>query len=167
MAKIHSSDLNQEIRDGAKIQALEKAPSELAEKVVPVLETNPKLLKEIHICKSAFVGNTLSTTIYTTPSNKDFFLVGFDIALSQDATSINSAARLTATLPSNEAVSMGRIVVNPGSILTSITSNQNFGNHPMKLARNSTINMVVSDVSAGNTRIGAVIYGYELDSSNA
>jgi hypothetical protein len=46
MAQIFNSELKKQLIDGAKLQTSKDViPSQLADKVVPVMEVNPKLLK--------------------------------------------------------------------------------------------------------------------------
>ncbi len=44
MSQINRTELLKGMRDDAKIQNAESIPTQLAEKVVPVLEVNPRLL---------------------------------------------------------------------------------------------------------------------------
>jgi hypothetical protein len=88
MAQIHNSDLSKEIRDGIKLQQLSDViPSQLADKVVPVMEVNPKLLRRCNVVKSytSTATGAGSTAIFTLPSGRDFYLIGFTISLSKNA----------------------------------------------------------------------------------
>lgn len=74
MAKITNSDLTHELVDGAKIQtAFDRVPNELAEKVVPVMEVNPKLLKNCTILINS------SANTYTVPAGKILYFCGFNM----------------------------------------------------------------------------------------
>ncbi len=44
-AIIYNSDVTKELRDGGKISLRDAIPNQLAEKVVPVMEVNPKFYK--------------------------------------------------------------------------------------------------------------------------
>jgi hypothetical protein len=85
--KIYNSELSHEIRDGAKIQqSVDGIPSELADKVIPVMEVNPKLLRVIDVVRNATATPNSNTTIYTTPTDRDFFLTTAQLAYVKDAT---------------------------------------------------------------------------------
>lgn len=78
MAQIYNSDLTKALVDGAKIQvSKEYPPQQLAEKVVPVMECNPALLRVINVAKYA----ASATTIYTTPVDTDFYLTSAAVAI--------------------------------------------------------------------------------------
>lgn len=75
MAEIHNTDLLKELKDGAKLQQLKDIiPSQLAEKVVPVMEVNPKLFRNIDIVRQVPGTTTGSIIAYTTLTDRDFYL---------------------------------------------------------------------------------------------
>lgn len=86
MATINNSDLFKELKEGIKLQQLRDViPSQLADKVVPVMEVNPKLLRRTNLIKSQSATANSNTTIYTTPTDKDFFLTNFVMQGIKDA----------------------------------------------------------------------------------
>ncbi len=73
MAEIHNSELIKGIREDAKIQtSIDDVPTQLGKTVVPVMETNPKLFRVCDVVAST--AGFSSTTLYSVPTNKDFFL---------------------------------------------------------------------------------------------
>lgn len=78
MVKINNTELTKGIVKNAKIeQGLEQVPDELASKVVPVMETNPQLLRTINVIKN----QNGAGTIYTTPTDKDFYLTSASLSV--------------------------------------------------------------------------------------
>lgn len=97
MANINNSQLSKELIDGAKIQtSFDKIPTQLADKVVPVMEVNPKLLRCCNFIKEASCINATTTTIYTTPTNKDFFLTALHLSVIKDVTSTSTRSYVNA-----------------------------------------------------------------------
>lgn len=87
-AKIYNSDLTKEIIDGAKLQLNEgNIPSEIAEKVIPVMEVNPNLLTRNNVIASRNATNT--GTIYTIPTDRKFFLTGLFVSATSTAAGSN------------------------------------------------------------------------------
>lgn len=164
MAQIYSSDLTKELRDGAKIQiAIDKIPNELAEKVVPVMEVNPRLVKIARIVKGSVASNAVSTTIYTTPSDQDFYLTSATLCWTKDATATTTEISLKAYIDGSNPriLSVGTIT------LTAQTGEigNNFP-HPIKIDRGTAITIAAS-TAIGNFTAAGCIQGYLEDSSNA
>ena len=92
MATIYNSDLFKEMASaGALQQAVDKIPNQLAEKVVPVMEVNPKLFRRINIIKQDDLQNATSSTTYTTPTDKDFFLTNLNFSYIKTNTATTAA----------------------------------------------------------------------------
>lgn len=150
MATIYNSDLTKGIQQDAKIQiGKESVPNQLAEKVVPVMETNPRLLRPIEILVSK---NGTSGTLFTVPSDKDFYLCNAFISASNNAAAQTSIASLIGTSVSYPAA-VSILVVNFH------TSNnvdvghaelcKNFA-RPALLRRGTTISYTSSNVTAAS-----------------
>lgn len=83
MAQINNGELIKGLIDGAKINtSIEKVPNQLADKIVPVMEVNPDLLRKTNVLVTN--NNPTGATIYTTPANKKFYITF--ILLSANAT---------------------------------------------------------------------------------
>jgi hypothetical protein len=96
MAKIYNSDLMRGLAQDAGIQqSRDKTPDELAEKIVPVIETNPILTSDTTILKSYAVSATTTTgSIYTSGNGKRIHITAIQITNSQDANSDNTLMRI-------------------------------------------------------------------------
>lgn len=164
MATIYNSNLTNELRDGAKIQiSKDKIPTELAEKVIPVMEVNPKLLRKTKICRSLIVTNSTSGTIYTTPTTQDFYLTGATISVIKDATATSVYSQLVVYI---DGASQGIMNI-PGITLTAQNQSLTLSFPiPVKLDRGSTIN-ISNNTNVGNVVCGASIFGFVDETSNA
>lgn len=75
MANINNTELLKGMRDNAKVQNLESVPTQLAEKVVPVMETNPRCLFCVNFSVDLISG------AYTVPIGKKFYITNINLNL--------------------------------------------------------------------------------------
>jgi len=160
MATIHNSDLSKELQQGAKIQInRDVIPNQLAEKVVPVMEVNPKLLRRIDIHKAGTLTNGTSATIYTTPADKDFFLVALQLSIIKDGNSTSTSTAINGTVNgvSAKIISIAGITITASAGSTSLTLPI-----PMKIDRNSNITLTHT-TNVANIRGDGIIFGYTVE----
>lgn len=87
MATINNSELSREIIDGAKIAiGREKVPDQISEKVVAVMECNPKLLRRVNLVRGSSSVTTGTITLFTTPTDTDFYISELNMAFIKDVT---------------------------------------------------------------------------------
>jgi hypothetical protein len=103
MAQINNSDLIKALIDGARLHAAaEKIPDKIASVVVPVLDVTPSFHRIVNIVKFNGTSSTGSSIIYTTPTNKDFYLAGAFISANFDATADNVLTRMLVFINSTD-----------------------------------------------------------------
>jgi hypothetical protein len=166
MVTIYNSELFKELREGVKLQQLtDTIPSQLADKVVPVMEVNPKLLKVCNIVKSATCNNATTATIYTAPTDRDFFIVSAALSVIKDVTSTSVQSAIN-VVP-EDAVTGSNICVLAGITLTpqTLAISQTFI-PPLKLKRGSVIG-AINSANVANVRAEATITGFTLDNARA
>ncbi len=165
MAQIHNTDLFKELKDGIKIQQMRDViPSQLAEKVVPVMEVNPKLLRRINVMKKGAASNATSSTIYTTPTDKDFFLTNATICAWKDVTAVAASQRLNVTID-GAVTPIFTIETLTLTAIQPVTASLNFS-CPLKIDRGTGIS-VTNDNATANTKVAATIFGYLVDNITA
>lgn len=167
MAKIYNSDCTKGLAQSAGIQqSIEKVPNELAEKIVPIFETNPELLRYNKLLVSTSRTTTTpaspGTSTYTCPANKDVYITGAYISLMSDAACDNVLTRMQVTI--------GGAAVYPIQIskLTTTAKSDNVYitfTRPIKIDRNSII-YFLNSYAAGNSSMSYGVYGYEVDNAN-
>lgn len=147
-----------------EIKALGLQPSaQIIPQPIPVVETNPKLLRRADIVRSTSDtdGSTAGLTIYTTPSDKDFYLTGAHIAQTQDAASTNAFAYIRGFPYGDNTAREFVSLAFQASTAGSYSMVRDFS-IPIKLARNSIISYVTSTAVANQAaRIGIVGYTVE------
>lgn len=164
MATIHNSDTIKELIQGGKVQtSFDKVPTELAEKIVPVMECNPKLLRRINLVFQQTATNSTSVTLYTTPTDRDFFVTSAQLGLIKDATSTSVSTTISAVV-NGQTIALLKI---PSITLTAqsevIANTYAF---PIKIDRGSII-AVTNSTAVANVTANATITGYVDDISAA
>ena len=76
MAIIQNSQTIKEIRKAAGLSISDGFPQRIADAVIPTIEVNPENFRIANVVENNNTGTTGSFTIYTTPSNKSFYLTG-------------------------------------------------------------------------------------------
>jgi len=160
MATINNSDLKKELIDGAKIQlSVDNVPGELAKSVVPVMEVNPKLLRTCNIVRNCYSYDTGPATVYTTPTDKDFFLTNAVFSSEDDVTSDSTSPRMEVVIDKQTQILLSFRKIS--GTATSKTMALNF-NSPIKLDRGSVI-QISRIVTVGVSIINGTIVGYTVE----
>jgi hypothetical protein len=165
-AKIYNSALTKEIIEGARLQQNQGGiPSEIAEKVIPVMEVNPKLLVRNDIVKYRLDNNSAGGTIYTVPTDMEFYLTNVYMSLIKDVTATSILSTITAVIDGTSGSTV--ILAIPGLSLTpqTLTADVTFAN-PIKLAAGSVI-ASASTTNVANIRVTNIISGYLIKNSTA
>jgi len=159
-AIIYNSDLSRELQDGAKIQvSRDRVPNELAEKVIPVMEVNPKMLRRCNVAASGLAANSAASTVYTSPSDKDFYLVAMALSTIKDATSTSTAARITSTI---NGASVSLLSIASATLTAQADSTSLTLPIPLKIDRGTSI-AVTNTTADANVSTRASIFGYTDD----
>lgn len=166
MAFIHNSNLTKELIDVAKIQtSFDLVPNQIAEKVVPVIDVNPKHSRIINIIKYAQQTTTQgNTTLYTVPTGKKFYLTNAHLSSKSDVTADNTSQ----TLQINNF--SGTIITLIANLKSSVTVDKfsEFQNYSVPIELNAgTIIRYSNGFTAGASTIDVNIMGYEVDNANA
>lgn len=163
MATIYNSDLFKELTEGAKLQvSRETIPTQIAEKVVPVMEVNPKLLRRSDIVRRITATNTVSSSILVIPSDKEFYLTGVMIGLIKDATSTSLYSGLTLS-----SGGVTRELIIPGFTLTAQNEQTSISfTFPVKVDSGTTM-YVVNSTNVANCTCTVTIFGYFLENIRA
>jgi hypothetical protein len=165
-ARIYNSDLNKELREGARLQEGQGSiPSEIAERVIPVMEVNPKLLRKINIIAKGEADNSVSEIIYTTPADSDFYMNSIQISMIKDVNSTSTKSYIQGVI---DGETSARIFAMIKSIsLTVQQSNYSVSFPiPVKMAKNSVIS-INNTTNVATVRAMGIITGYLVNNINA
>lgn len=167
MATIYNTELFRELKEGAKLQQLnDVVPSQLADKVVPVMEVNPKLIRRTNILVNANKLTTGSATVYTTPTDKEFVLLGVQSSIIKDVACDVATGQIRTVATSDEGIAVYPTAL---AVIALTVQNQSifvsFGNG-IKLKKGTVISHGAT-FTAGVMSITTVIIGYVVENVNA
>jgi len=159
MATIYNSDLSKELTLGAKIQTGRDAiPNQLAEKVVPVMEVNPKLLRRATQLANLLGRTTTATgvTVMSAKTNQDVFITGLLVSNVQSAASDNVLIAITTTMDGAAKVIYRRV---KATLTASNTHDYMEFNIPLKIDRGAAITFTLA-FTAGTSTTDVIVFGY-------
>jgi hypothetical protein len=163
MAQIYNTDLSKELIKGASIQVnRDLVPSQLAEKVVPVMEVNPNLLRKANIYVGTGSAASGTSTVYTTPTNKDFYLIGISMALIKDATCDTATGKVTINGTPDGLAQLELIGIPIITLTAQSASISRDFIMPILLKRNTTINSTQTYTAGLSSRTFSII-GYVVE----
>jgi hypothetical protein len=162
MATIFNGDLKRELISAAGIQtARDQVPSQIAEKVVPVIETNPNLFRRIN---SHLTSSGAAAGLLTTSTEKDYYLVGCFLDASNKTASQDSIMTITAQIDGMAATQTIAQINFSTSALIDVGQANTFITYPtpLKIARGTSIAFTKTNVAVGR----ASIWGYYVENGN-
>lgn len=149
-------EMVRELRDSLKAQGFEAMPLNVAGTLQPVIEVNPRLLRRCSIVKTNTLSNGTSATIYTTPTDADFFLVGGFVSYTKDATSTSTNSNLRVTIDGATA----DVLIISGLTLTAEGKAASISFPvPIKVDRGTNI-LLLNSTAVANIRSHGGITGY-------
>tara|TARA_Y100000310_G_C20676941_1_gene813641 strand:+ start:2217 stop:2702 length:486 start_codon:yes stop_codon:yes gene_type:complete len=157
MVEIQNSKIVDSISEKVKESNLNLIPRQLANSVQAVIDVGRNI--DQHFIESTKSTSSGSTTIVSTPTNKDFYLTSCSLGLIKDAASDNVAADLRATV--NGTVEFLLQIV--GITLTAQETHLTVSfPEPIKLDRGTAIK-IQGTATAGNFHKTGTITGYTID----
>lgn len=164
MATIHNSNLTKELIDVGKLQvSRDKIPNELAEKVVPVINVNPKDYRIANVLRYNTCTNATNATIYTTPADRDTYITNIMLAFIKDATATSTGVWINFVIDGATRTILHypclTLTAQTGAITLALPS-------PIKVDRNTAIT-VNSSTNVGNISASGSIIGYSVENINA
>lgn len=164
--KNHNSEVSQEIRQTAKGQlGSNPLPEIVSNQIVPVIEVNPKIVKNAETISQNELANNLTATIMASSlyPTRDIYITGAQISAMCDVNATNTAIRLTCTINGSTKylLTLSKLTTTAFNGAVSITFP-----HPIKIDRNSSV-FLTSDTNVAAFRASAIISFFVDESSNA
>lgn len=159
MVDIQSKEVIDKMSDELKIQPALALPRGLVNSIQPVYSVNPP--KIVNIVKQISRSTTGSPTIFTTPSDRNFYLTSISFSATANSSADNTTYLVTA-VPKNQSSSSTLLELRK-TTLTAFNGNQ-FNNYPIPLLlEKGTAITMGSTFSAGTSVHSATITGYTTD----
>ena len=161
MPKINNSEIIKNIIDDAKINVqVEKVPTQLAEKVVPVLIVKSAPERAMQI-KSNNAFDSTSATIHTCSTTRDTYLCAVHMTISKDASSTGEYSNIAITPFGQPAVSV--ILMRYRTLIAGeFQDSFNFSTQPIKLEKGSLIQVKNAGATASIDTSGTIFF-YEVE----
>lgn len=162
MAYIDNTETKIEFNDAIRGNAVSNTPTnKVGDTVQPVINVNPKDYRVINICKRAIINNATTGTVYTTPTNKDFYLCGVQMSLDKDNTATSTSFRTDITI-NGETIAGGAMSI----VAIALTAEQRDTfiayPRPIKIDRGTNIT-INSGTNVANFILSCVIWGYTVE----
>jgi hypothetical protein len=125
--------------------------------VNPIIQPVVEIKRNCDIVKSIATGQT-SNTIYTTPTDKDFYLVGATLSLIKDATATSTLSALKVYINGVQTTLMQI----PGLTLTAQSQSMAFSFPEIKIDRNTAIT-ITNTTNISNIYLSGTIIGYTIE----
>lgn len=156
MAQVVNSETVKEIIKAGGLQTNQGIPTVLSNVIMPTIEANPRLLRHTNVRYYNTCINGTSTTILTTPTDKDFFVTYVWLAMSRDASATSTSSTVTATIngTSDPIAVIATVTLTAGIQVTSQAFPQ-----PIKIDRGTTITVTNQSGTAAITS-RAIVAGY-------
>lgn len=152
-----NSEIAKRILRDLKISISDGVPSQISNQIVPVLISNPE--RTPNIIKQASAINSTSSVIYTTPTDRDFYLTNVNIANIKDVTSTSALSYVACLVNGAPSiiVSVSGLTLTPSSASNTISFP-----YPIKIDRGTQIT-VNNSTNIANVSTTASIIGYTID----
>lgn len=165
--RIFNSSLTRELVDVAKIQtATDPIPSEIASKVVPVIDVNPKHARVTKF--SSFVDRVVSgaDVVYTSASNVDTYITNATISYSKDATcDVANGVVIITFYVGGKKYYWGGLAIS--SLQAQNDSISIHFTNPILIDRGSVIDLNSNTYTVGTMSRAACVQGYTVENINA
>lgn len=162
-----NSELSEILRDTFKSQQnIDGTISQVSNQVVPVAEVNPTLVKPCNVVLGGTKSNSGASTVYTTPTSRDFYLNSLVFSITKDAACDMATGGAAATVVI-EGVTQSIVLV-PVITLTASDKQVNISfPKPIKLDRGSIIGIGGQTFAAGVCVRTLSFTGFTLDNPRA
>jgi len=165
MVTIYNTDLMNELKEAVKLQqGSDIVPNQLQNFIIPVIEVNPKLLRNVDVAQENQKTTTGSIVILTGVPTMDFYITSAFLSWASDAANDSTSATLVCTMEDNNTHSIIKIVK---LTLTDVqqTTQMDFP-RPIKIKRGTDI-VASSTFSLGTSIISGGVTGYFVRNINA
>lgn len=153
MARIHKSELTDNLKRLSGLQQSEAAPNQITNWVQPTLSVDPS---HAHIAKFNGSNTTGVVVAYTTPTDKDFYITSLHASLSKDAACDLVTCHVQCVI-NGETISL-LIGYNPSLTANNYNRDISFP-FPIKVDRNSNI-QITGAFTVGVCYRGIAVSGF-------
>jgi len=132
--------------------------NEVADFIQPVKEITPR----INICRNLTSTNSTGGTIYSVPSDKDFYLISASVSVIKDVTSTSGYTRILATIDGVSQILLS--IVGLSLTVQNDVVSIYFGPQGIKIDRGTNITLA-NNTNVANITGQACIHGYTQETT--
>ena len=139
----------------------DKMPYKVSDEIVPTISINPLLTNSINLALSNSCTNSTTTSMITTPKDKDFYVTSVALSVIKDitSTSVNSAVQVVINGQNVNLLAISGITLTPQS--ETMTTNYT---HPLKLDKFTDV-AITNTTNVANITTRATITYFTIDNS--
>ena len=138
-----------------------KSFDNISSEVSPIIQPTIEIKRHCNICKAIAATNNTSATIYTTPTDKDFYLVGASLSVIKDVTGVSNNSKINIIV---DGISVAILSISSITLTPQYDSMTNSWSNPIKCDRGTVITVTNSSATA-NCRSDATIQGYTVETT--
>lgn len=159
MPQLKSFDAATALKKSAQLQeGVDEIPSEISKTIWPVIDITPRKHRIANIVRDTGRSTTGTSTVYTTPTDQDFFLTSAFVSGTSDATADNTFFAILATI---DGVSRNLLKIYKTTLTAASISIPISYIFPIKIDRGTNISITTS-FSVGTSTVEGGITGYTV-----
>lgn len=153
MVETQSSELSKEILNASKVSG-HLIPRNLAGQIVPVIEVNPKIVKDARVASSV-VSDATSGAILIANSSQEVYISSAMLSVVKDAANTSDYARITCTQLGavRTILQLALVPSSAGNAHLTISFP-----HAIKIDRNTAVNISLTNGTASVDAYGSITY---------
>lgn len=155
MVEHQSKEVVDKMSEDLKVQPALALPRNISNSIQPVFNVNPDRIS--NIIRGA-VTTSFSAAIYTTPTDRDFYLVALTLSVSKNGTSTSTTSSINFTI---DGAAQSAIVI--AGLTATAQSESNTINFPFPIKLDRGTQILISNGAAGNINTAGAIIGYTTD----
>jgi len=160
MAQIYNSDLTKELVQGSKLQqARDIIPNQLADKVVPVMEVNPKLLRTTNLFKAGVLSDAVSATIFTASIDRETYIQDIWFSYKTDVNATATNFNVSAVI---DGATQNLVIIRKNNLTAEKDSGFLSFDSPIKIDKGSIVT-VTSDTNVASFRFSVCFTGFTVE----
>jgi hypothetical protein len=157
---LKNNEVSKSIYQALNLDSSDEAPNTAVNLLSPTIEVNPILVKFPDVC--LYTTGTGTQTIYTTPTDRDFYLTGAWISAVNGGANTGLLTIIEATINGTNRIILGVALI--FQVANGQSSTMNF-THPIKVDRGTAI--LLNNVGTPLNAVGGIIgFTYDNDIYN-
>jgi hypothetical protein len=158
MVKHYNVDISKDAQRIFNFKGADTIPPDIGNIFVPVIPVT----RVCNIIRTTTATNATTGTIYTTPTDKDFYLVGLVISLIKDVTSTATNIQIRVTIDG-----VVQTIMNISTLTLTVDTRQSTLGlpFPIKVDRNTNITINTNSATANITASGGIV-GYTVEAGS-